>query len=229
MIRSAMARIVALALAGGGLLAAPADAAELTTDQRCYVEGTPVEMSAAGFAPRTPLTVAIDGRVLRYADGTLPATDEAGVFANRFTAPSAAADEPEAVQRHVVLTADDGAAKARTRFTITRAPGADLAPSEGDPKTLRARFRVWGFALQDAPGRMVHAHWLRPDGRWRASAAIGTVRGPCGHMRSPLRRVVPFAAEPGRWTIVLDTRRRYRANADGPRAKIRLTIDALKR
>jgi len=54
--------------------------------------------------------------------------------------------------------------------------------------------------------------------------ALGTTRGDCGALTTAPRRVFPFAAQTGRWVLVLDTHRGYRAHASGPRAKIVLHV-----
>jgi hypothetical protein len=129
-----------------------------------------------------------------------------------------------------VLVVSDGTRQPRARFAVTRPAGADFQPSSGDPRTLRARFQVWGFALAAAGGRPrmpVWLHWLSPSGTVRRSAARGSTRGDCGILTTPLRRVFPFAPEAGRWLLVLDTHRRYRVQTSGPRAKIPVHVRSL--
>ena len=221
-------RLVCAALACGLALAiapaATAHAATLRTDARCYLQGAPLRMSAASLTPDAPLTVALDGQALRYRNGSTPSADAAGSFAGSFAVPALA---PGVTQLRHVLAVSDGIHRPRTRFTVTRATGADFEPSSGDPRTLRARFSVWGFALASG-GRVtrmrVWLHWIAPDGSVRASAPLGTTRGDCGALTTAPRRVFPFAAQTGRWVLVLDTHRRYRVHASGPRAKIPLHV-----
>lgn len=219
LLRSALACALALALAP-----AAASAATLSTDARCYLQGAPLRMSAAGLTPNAPLTVALDGQALRYRNGASPSADAAGDFASSFAVPALA---PGVVQLRHALAVSDGTHSPRTRFTVTRPAGADFEPSSGDPRTLRARFSVWGFALASG-GRIarvrVWLHWIAPGGKVRASAALGTTRGDCGALTTAPRRVFPFAAQTGRWVLVLDTHRRYRVQASGPRAKIVLHV-----
>jgi hypothetical protein len=211
-------------------LVAPATAAAratLTTDARCYLQGAPLQVTAGGFAPAAALTVVLDGRQLRYGDGSTPRADAAGSFASSFATPALA---PGAMELRHVLVVSDGRRRPRARFTVTRPAGAAFAPSSGDPRTLRARFEAWGFALGadgDTTRFAVWLHWLSPGGKVRRSAALGTTGGDCGSLATRPRRVFPFAPEPGRWVLVLDTHRRYRVQAAGPRAKIPVNVRPL--
>jgi hypothetical protein len=208
-------------------LAAPAAGAAratLTTDARCYLQGAQLQMTANGLAPNAPLTVALDGKQLRYGDGSTPTSDAAGSYAGSFATPALA---PGAVQLRHVLVVSDGTRRPRARFTVTRPSGADFQPSSGDPRTLRARFRVWGFGAERAGGDPVWLHWVSPRGTVRRSAALGRTGGDCGALTTRPRRVFAFAPEAGRWLLVLDTHRRYRMQAKGPRAKIPVHVRAL--
>jgi hypothetical protein len=219
---------LACALAAG--VAGPpaaAGAATLTTDARCYLQAAQLRMTAGGLTPAAPLTVSLDGRALRYGDGSAPDADAAGSFAGAFAVPALTAGVPQ--QRHA-LAVSDGGHTPHTHFTVTRPAGADFQPAAGDPRTLRARFRVWGFGLGGGRGAgrvRVWLHWIAPDRTVRASAALGTARGDCGALATAARRVFPFAAQAGRWLLVVDTHRRYRMQASGPRAKIPVQLRPL--
>lgn len=212
-------------LAAFALLAPPAaGGATLTTDAHCYAQGAPLRLSASELTPGAPLTVALNGQPLRYRDGSSPAADPDGGFTSSFATPALAPGTPE--RRHL-LTVEDGESRARARFTVTRPPGADFAPARGNPRRLRARFTAWGFALERGRNARLWLHWIDPDGRWRKSAALGVTTGHCGRLRTPRRRVFPFVAEPGRWTLAIDARRRYRPEYGGPRATIAVQVRPL--
>jgi hypothetical protein len=218
---AAVACLLALATASPAL-AAPAT---LTTDTRCYLQGAPLRMTANGLTPGAPLTVALDGTPLSYGDGSMPTADDAGSFASSFATPVLA---PGAAQQRHVLAVSDGTRRPKARFTVTRPAGADFQPSSGNPRTLRARFKVWGFALAGGASRVpVWLHWVSPSGRARQSAALGTTGGDCGALTTAPRRVFPFDAAAGRWVLVLDTHRRYRVQTSGPRAKIPVHVRSI--
>jgi hypothetical protein len=220
-IGAALACALVLATASSAL-AAPA---RLTTDARCYLQGAPLRMTATGLAPGAPLTVALDGRELSYGDGSQPVADAAGSFASSFATPVLTPGIPQ--QRHA-LAVGDGTRRPRARFTVTRPTGADFQPSSGNPRTLRARFTVWGFALVGGVNRVpVWLHWISPTGRVRQNAALGSTGGDCGALTTAARRVFPFDAEAGRWVLVFDTRRRYRVQTSGPRAKIPVHVRSI--
>jgi hypothetical protein len=216
--RAAIGGVLACTLVLAAASSALAAAATLTTDAHCYLQGAPLRMTANGLTPRAPLTVALDGQTLSYGDGSKPVADDAGSFASSFATPVLA---PNVAQQRHVLAVSDGRRRPKARFTVTRPTGADFQPSSGNPRTLRARFRVWGFALVGGANRVpVWLHWVSPAGRVRQSASLGTTGGDCGTLATAPRRVFPFAAEAGRWVLVLDTQRRYRVQTSGPRAKI---------
>ena len=208
------------------LAASAAPAATLTTDARCYAQGAPLRLTANGLAPRAPLTVSLDGQALRYRDGSTPRADDAGTFASSFAVPGLASGVTQL--RHL-LAVDDGTTRVRRRFTVSRPPGADFAPRDGDPRTLRVRFTLWGFALAGGSNARAWLHWVDPDGAVRKTVALGVTQGDCGQLTSAARRVFPFEPEPGRWTLAIDTRRRYRVQSDGPRAKIPVNVRSLPR
>lgn len=213
----------AVAACSAGLAAVPAVAqtAAIEVDRRCYEPGAPVSLRAVDFAPSTSLTVTLDGTVLRHRDGSLPRTNGVGLFENRFSAPGMTG---RSHQRRIELDASDGTVEARTSFFVSAPPGGNFTPSRGDPRTLAVRFSVWGFALEDGRNRRVHLHWLAPDGEVRDEAELGRTSGPCGTLTTGRRRIFPFEAERGRWTLVLDTHARYREDAEGPSAEIPVRI-----
>jgi len=219
---------LALAALAVALARTPADAAHatLTTDARCYLQGAKLQMTASGLAPSTALTVLLDGAQLNYGDDSTPRSDAAGSFAGSFATPALAVG---AVQLRHLLVVSDGTHRPRARFTVTRPAGADFQPSSGDPRTLRARFRVWGFGVRGSGGERVWLHWVGPRGTVRRSAALGSTGGDCGAHTTQPRRVFPFAPEAGRWVLVLDTHRAYRVHASGPRAKIPVHVRPVTR
>jgi len=215
-----------LVVLAAGIPAIAAARATLTTDARCYLQGAQLQMTASGLAANASLTVVLDGQQLSYGDGSTPTSDAAGTFAGSFATPALAAD---ALQRRHVLVVSDGMRRPRARFTVTRPAGGDFQPSSGDPRTLRARFRVWGFGIDSAGGNRVWLHWVSPRGTVRRSAALGRTSGDCGALTTPPRRVFPFAPAAGRWVLVLDTHPRYRVHTSGPRAKIPVHVRPLPR
>jgi lipoprotein-anchoring transpeptidase ErfK/SrfK len=222
---TAIGAVLACALALVTASSAFAAPATLTTDARCYLQGAPLSMTATGLAPGAPLTVALDGQTLSYGDGSQPVADQAGTFGSSFATPVLA---PGIAQQRHALAVSDGTRRPRARFTVTRPTGADFLPSSGNPRTLRARFRVWGFELVGGVSRVpVWVHWVSPTGTVRQNAALGTTSGDCGTLATAPRRVFPFDAEAGRWVLVFDSNRRYRVQTSGPRAKIPVHVRSI--
>ena len=182
-------------------LAAPAGAAAVELNRSCYLQGSPVGVTATGFAPNAQVTVRRGDTVL----GTTTA-DASGAVEARFDAPRLPRGRSHSSP---VISLSDGTNRATTRLPITRLD-ARFTPSTGDPATMLVRFSVDGFGLLDAQPD-VYLHYVAPDGRHRQTVHLGRARGVCGHLRSPVRRrLFPFRARAGTWTLQFDTRKTYR-------------------
>ena len=121
------------------------------------------------------------------------------------------------------LEVSDGTHTARTRFTVTRRPGARFLASSGSSSTLRAPVEVWGFAL-GGTRRGVYLHYAKPSGRSVETAQLGRTGGQCGYLRTAPIRVFPFTPSRGHWTLQIDTRHGYRAGFGGPVERISVRI-----
>jgi hypothetical protein len=189
------------ALACAALLPGTAGAAAVELNRACYLEGARVGVSATGFAPRSQVEVRRNGTLI----GTATA-DDIGAVQARFDAPNLPDGRREA---SYVVELSDGTTTASTRLPITRFH-ASFSPATGDPATMLVRFSVDGFGLLDAQPD-VYLHYVAPDGSHRTTVQLGRARGVCGHLRTPApRRLFPFRARPGTWTLQFDTRRTYR-------------------
>jgi hypothetical protein len=182
-------------------LPATAGAAAVELNRACYLEGSRVGLSAAGFAPGSKVEVRRGGTLI----GSTTADTVGGVEA-RFDAPKLPAGRREASS---VIELSDGTTRASTRLPITRFH-ASFSPATGDPATMLVRFSVDGFGLLDAQPN-VYVHYVGPGGKVRQTVDLGMARGVCGHLAptSP-RRLFPFRARAGTWTLQFDTRKRYR-------------------
>jgi hypothetical protein len=205
-----------LLTAAAVLVCAPsAQAALVTTDRSCYLQtdATRVTVNGSNFTPSTPYSVLIDDQALPTT-GTISPD---GKMTGTLTPPPLASDEAERAFRVGVQTPDQTAAAG---FTVTRLL-ADFAPSRGNPRTLKVRFSVHGFALRDEsdatvdPTPDVYVHYVRPNGRLRKTIRIGTAQGPCGTIqRTAKRRLFPFTAERGTWKLQFDTQSKYVKGSD---------------
>lgn len=218
-----IAAVLALALP------APASAASLGTDQRCYVQGETATITGSGFAAGSPVAITQAGTPLA------PATSDAsGSIRSRFTVPAVAAGLEES---QLEVTAGDGIVTARTIVNLVRA-GASFAPESGNPRTMKVRHVVAGFGLALARPS-VYLHYVSPmaqknegkaggtsPGRTSGGSAglppnppgvrsirIGLLRGPCGVLRTSPRKLFPFKPAAGRWLLQYDTNPRYTRGA----------------
>ncbi len=183
------------------ILPATSDAAAVELNRACYLEGSQVGLTAAGFAAGGKVDVRRGGTLI----GSTTADDVGGVEA-RFDAPRLPRGKRES---NPIIELSDGTTRASTRLPITRFH-ASFSPATGDPATMRVRFSVDGFGLLDAQPD-VYLHYVAPNGSIRQTVDLGRARGVCGHLNptSP-RRLFPFKARAGTWTLQFDTRKRYK-------------------
>ena len=205
-------RSTALAAALALVLPAAASAAQIQTDQACYQEPTKsatgtVAVSGNGFEPNQPYQVTLDGQPLPNGTGT---TDPAGGIAGSFPTPELPGNGVHAFTLGVV----QGANAPTTSFSVTPFL-ADFTPGSGNPKTLRVRFKVFGFGLV-TPNPIVYLHYVRPNGKLKRTIRLGKAQGVCGQIkRTARKKLFPFKAERGKWKLQFDTRKRYRKGKPG--------------
>jgi hypothetical protein len=201
---SALAAALALAAA----IPAAASAAQIQTDRSCYQDNTgTVAVSGNGFEPNQPYQVTLDGQPLPNGTGT---TDAAGGIAGSFPTPELDRSSVHAYTLGIV----QGANAPTTSFSVTPFL-ADFTPGSGNPKTLRVRFKVFGFGLVDSNPN-VYLHYVRPNHKLKRTIKLGRAQGVCGQIkRTARKKLFPFHAERGKWKLQFDTRRKYRRGHPG--------------
>ena len=195
--------VVAAVLALAAAVPAAASAAQIQTDQACYQDDTgTVAVSGNGFEASQPYQVTLDGQPLPNGTGT---TDAAGGVAGSFPTPQLPGNSVHAYTLNVV----QGGNTASTRFSVTPFL-ADFTPGSGNPKTLRVRFKIFGFGLATA-NPVVYLHYVRPNGKLKRTIRLGRAQGVCGQIpRTSRRKLFPFNAESGKWRLQFDTNKPYR-------------------
>ena len=143
----------------------------MRTARGCYLVGTRVHLSGSGFAPDRAYVISIDGvyfgRGRTNANGALGSDDS-------LRPGGLPAGTAQVVDR---LEASDGTRAARTRFTVTRRPGARFLASSGSSSTLRAPVEVLGIRpRRHAPQRLPALR--QPLGPVRRHSAARTNRWP---------------------------------------------------
>ena len=178
-------------------------------DRGCFADpadrADTVRLTGTGFAPNAAYQVTLDGQPLAGGSGR---TDAAGALAGSFVAPGVAAASRIARQHTFRLGVEERANAPETTFTVSRLY-ASFRPATGTLRTLKVRFSVYGFGLEGEAAPPVYLHYVRPDGRLERTVRLGTATGPCGFLRTKLRRLFGFAARRGTWRLQLDTRRSY--------------------
>jgi hypothetical protein len=194
------------AIAGLLLVAARADAAEMTIRGTCFAAGQGIVISGTAFTPGTPVTIAGDAAGAAQANA-------AGIFTTEITAPPVAELGP----RVVTLTAVDQVNPANTatlRLNVVREAFGSNRPVAGRPRETTT-WRFAGFV----PGQPIYAHFVL-DGRSRGDYRFGVARGDCGTLTARAARIPGVRAlAPGRWTLKLDQRMTYDPNAPGSTAR----------
>jgi hypothetical protein len=192
-----------------------AQAATLTTSNRCYVVGQPVTLSGTGFGAARQYVVTVDGVYFGAAT-----TTGGGRFVSKIRPGGLSTNEIQASEQ---LEASDGTSVADTTFTLTRATGARFLTTKGSPEALRSPFQVWGMSLNGAR-RTVYLHYVSPAGAAVDTVTLGRTSGQCGYLETKSRKVFPFTPTVGNWTFQIDTDAAYSANPAGDWARIRVGV-----
>lgn len=201
---------LATALAIAAAAPAAASAAQIHTDRGCYQDHTgAIIVSGNGFEPNQPFSVSLDGTALNTHGAT---TDTTGAITDgSIQTPRLSRD---AVHTYT-LTVTQGANTATTTFSVTPFL-ADFTPGSGNPKTLRVRFKIFGFGLPQGGTPPVYLHYVRPNGKVRRTIRLGRAQGTCGQIsRTARKKLFPFRAEGGTWRLQFDTHKRYRKGKAG--------------
>jgi hypothetical protein len=198
--------LLAGTVAGLLLVPAGADAAELTARGTCFAASQQVAISGTAFTPGAPVTIAGDVTGAAQADA-------AGMFTSDIAAPPVAELGP----RVVTVTAVDRVNPANTatlRLNVVREAFGSNRPVAGRPREV-TRWRFAGFV----PGQPIYAHFVL-GGSSRGDYRFGVARGDCGTLTARAPRIPGVRAlAPGRWTLKLDQRMTYDANAPGSTAR----------
>jgi hypothetical protein len=198
---------VAAALFLAAALPAAASAAQIQTDQGCYLDdtrlGQTIAVSGNGFEPSQPIQVVLDGKPL---NGPPQSSDAAGGIALALDVPQL----PDSTLEHrYVVTVTAGATQASAQFSASQFT-ADFSPSAGNPQTLKVRFSAYGFNAFSLTRRAVYVHYLDPKKKLRKTINLGRGNGFCGNIAAKKKRkLFPFKARRGMWQLQFDTNAKY--------------------
>jgi len=184
------------ALATGAAGAAPR--AKIVLDPGCYLSSGTGLLTGSGFRPNSAWTAKLSG-TKQIGTGRI---DARGRIRARFTAPRY---HGTSGTRQLTLSVTDGPHVASTTFLMTPLD-ARFSPRNGDPATLRVRWRVLGLGERHG----VYVHYVQPNGKVKHTLRIGTTRGPCGSLKTGPIALFPFRYTYGTWTFQIDTSLRYR-------------------
>jgi hypothetical protein len=188
--------VAALGLAAlGGT--SQAQAATVGVDATCYLVGSPINSSAAGFTPSGPVNFSFDGQL--SASGV---ADGAGNLAQPLTAPPL---PPNLHQHAFSLAAQDQtnpAIAANTQVNVTERV-ATLSPTRARP---RRKVKFSAYALN--PGQTVYLHYVF-HGKQRYSKKLGKASAPCGKIVKRTRFFPVSKPRTGIWTFQFDNHKRY--------------------
>ncbi|HET8949393.1 MAG TPA: hypothetical protein VFN44_02750 [Solirubrobacteraceae bacterium] len=205
-------------LLGAALAAAApqaAQAAELLPLNACYrsVDSETREMMTVlgrGFTPGEQVDAAIDGVVV----------DSATVLPNGEVQGQVEAPYQERGERPFTLTLTEVGQPANSASAESRVTALDfrLKPRETSP-SRRVRFIGRGFT----DGEFVYAHYMR-KGRLRKTVRLGAAQGPCGRVDARRRQIPIDDPATGRWTLQVDTQKRYSSQPVGVFVRWAITV-----
>ena len=200
------------------LAPAPAEAALLTVDDRCYRGSQLVAVRGAQFTPNTAAGVRIEGR-----DETMVVrVGAAGTFTARVRVPRfrAATLGPQTFTVSAISSSPGNTADPISVWAVRRMLATN-APIAGDS----AEVTTWRFA-GFRPRQVLYGHF-RHRGVTRRTYRFGPVRalGPCGALsvRAPRLPVPVSQLKPGHWRLQLDHRERYR-DSTRPRTIVKFQV-----
>jgi hypothetical protein len=192
--RTIAAAIAGLAVAGG---AANAQAAAVAVDATCYLSGTPVTATGAGFTAGGAVNFAFDGQL--SGSGV---ADGAGNITQPLTAPVLASGTFQHTYSLAAQDQTNPALAATVPVNVTKRV-ATVVPHKARPKR-KVKFGI--HALD--PGKPVYLHYVF-HGKQRYVKKMGTAKAPCGSL-TVRRRFFPVnKPKVGTWTFQFDNRKRY--------------------
>lgn len=183
-------------------LAPAAQAATVATDKQCYKGGERISVNGAGYTAGGTYTANVNGQQLPNGTGTVRPD---GGFSGGFTAPILNTSS----ERSFTFGASDGVNSALTTYKV--APfSAVFSPSSGNPRSLRVRFRTYGFTA----GARVYLHITR-SGRVKDSRYIGRQPADCSALVSKKFKLFPFKTSAGSYSLQYDTNKKYSISNPG--------------
>lgn len=192
-------RTIAVAVIGLAGLAgtSQAQAATVGVDATCYLAGSPINSSAAGFTPGGPVNFSFDGQL-----SSSGVADGAGNLAQPLTAPIL---PPNLHQHAFSLAAQDQtnpAISATTAVNVTERV-ATLSPTRARPRR-KVKFGAWALN----PGQPVYLHYVF-HGKQRYRKKLGKASAPCGKIVKRARFFPVSKPRVGTWTFQFDNRKKY--------------------
>jgi hypothetical protein len=192
--RTIAAAILGLAVLGG---TAEAQASTLSVDAACYLSGSPINASGAGFTPGGAVNFAFDGQ--RSASGT---ADTAGNITQPLTAPILPASTHEHAYSLAAQDQTNPALAATASVSVTDRV-ATVTPHRARPNR-KVKFGI--HALN--PNQAVWLHYVF-HGKQRYRKKLGTAKPPCGSLTARSRFFPVTRPRVGTWTFQFDNRKRY--------------------
>ena len=192
------AATAALATAAGAPAAsAPAS---IRLNHRCYQTAQKAGLRGRGFDPSSHWAATLDGSA--FGHGT---TDSSGAISATFGVPSRLRKHSTGEDSYK-LVVRERRHSAKATFLVSHL-NASFSPANGDPSTLKVRFRLLGWGR----GGSLYLHYVTAKGFSRWDRNLGAPAGACGHLTTSLLRLFPFAPKVGKWTLQFDRSAVYKA------------------
>lgn len=194
-----MTRLLSLSVGVGLVLATPgvAAAANLDAGKSCYFNSNLARLSGTGFAPNSSIVFTVNGKRIKQS----VMSDSSGAVLVTYDPP-----RTDTERKLVIRATDSEDTSARTTIYVTAKRRVTADPdSSTNVRTWRAVMRLFGFGRGKG-----FIHYINPNDRLKKTVRLGRLLGPCGHVTTDKRRVMPFDdPQFGIWHLQFDVRRRY--------------------
>jgi hypothetical protein len=187
-------------MVASGTLAASASAATISVDKPCYVDGSAMIVTGAGFDPGDSIELS-GGNVFGTAQVT-----STGTFSVTTGAPTLTSSGPGT--KTVIVTASDDTTSGATITASTPVMAANLAvtskPAKVHHLTTKVTFTFSGFVAS----RHIYGHYLRRK-KAIARATFGRAKGPCGTLTQKATLYPGAHPKYQTYTVAFDSSKKY--------------------
>ena len=231
----ALAALAALAALGAALALAPAASAatSVRVAKTCYAEGDRISIQGEGFTPNGGADLTLERGATILERSSDPVANEAGTVSGRYglevetgffegveTRFDMTLRLVDRTRRDAGQPVESPDVTATTTFIFSRWNVGITGP-RGKVHPARS-LGVNAVGYTNAVGKRLYVHYVR-NGRRVHTRRLGTLRAPCGDLRTRLSRGFPFRpVAAGTWSVIFNSSRTNPRAADSVTHKTRV-------